>query len=94
MADHPPVIQEDGGALISKEQLELHKKTEWLGLLSVPLLLWIATRPRKLYPVEKGLLGVSALMMFVVDGYFLSRYQTVEKEAEDSSLAKNQHHDL
>jgi hypothetical protein len=75
VADYPPIENPDGGATVSPAQLRIHKTTEAASVLvGVPLLLWVATRPRKLTRAERGAVMSFAVGALVVDGWLLSRW--------------------
>jgi len=82
--DYPPKIQSDGGVRISRRQLQLHTSAEALSvLIGTPLLLWIATRDRKLRPEEKLALGGFAVGALVIDSYLWDRFRKAEKSEPD-----------
>ena len=81
--DYPPKIQEDGGACVSPRQLEIHELTEAASvLIGVPLLLWVATRDRKLLQGEKLALAGFAAGAVIVDGWLWSRFRAAKARAE------------
>lgn len=74
-ADYQPRIQPDGGACISPRQLALHKRTEFLSIVVVaPLMLWAATRTRKLSDIERVALGGFAVGALAVDALLWLRF--------------------
>lgn len=81
--DYPPEIQDDGGATVSPRQLEVHQLTEAASVLvGVPLLLWVATRDRKLRTEEKLALAAFAAGAVVVDGWLWSRFRKAKAGAQ------------
>ena len=87
MLGREPEIQPDGSVLVSPEQLKLHKRTEFISfLVGAPLMLWIATRDRKLNTEEKVLLGTFAFGAIAVDTYLWARFRKAEKKREAARL--------
>jgi len=80
VASKPPKELPDGSVVVSPEQVRLHKKTElWSFLIGSPLMIWAATRTRRLNQAERGgllALGIGAL---VVDTYLYNRFKKAEK---------------
>lgn len=73
--DDPPVMTAEGGATVSRRQLGIHKSTEALSVfVGVPLLVWVATRSRKLTTAERSALALFAGAALVVDGWLLARW--------------------
>ena len=81
--DYDPEIQDDGGACVSPRQLDVHTATEAASvLIGVPLLLWVATRDRKLNTGEKLALASFAVGAVAVDGWLWSRFRAAKARAE------------
>lgn len=78
----PPQQFPDGSMLVSGEQMQLHRTTEFLSFaLGVPLMLWIVTRKRPLNTQEKVALGTLAIGALLVDGFLWFRFHKARQDA-------------
>jgi hypothetical protein len=78
-----PYILPSGDVCISQKQLKLHKTTEFLSFtFGSALLLWTATRERKLKDEERLGLAVLGIGAAIVDTHLWLKFRRAKKKKE------------